>query len=325
MISPAPRPPVGGATLPAPLPILVVGSMAFDDLGLPTGQFDDTVGGSATYGAYAATTFAPVRLVAVVGKDFPGAELHALAARGADTSGVEIADGRTFRWAGRYSDNLSSRETLDTQLNVFAEFQPKIPASFADSPLVLLGNIHPALQLSVLAQVRAPRLVVADTMNFWIDGEPKLLREMLGAVDLLVINEEEVRQLADEHNVAKAAKRVCAMGPRHLIVKRGEYGALFFDASGAFFAPAYPLEDVVDPTGAGDSFAGGLLGYLAKTGDLSSEGLRRAVMVASATASFCVESVGPDRLKSLGERDVQERIHAFEKLLSFGASPLFAS
>lgn len=308
-----------------PLPILIVGSMAFDDLGLPTGQFDDTVGGSATYGAYAATAFAPVRLVAVVGKDFPEAELRALSARNADTAGIEIADGRTFRWAGKYSDNLSSRATLDTQLNVFADFQPKIPASFAETPLVLLGNIHPALQLSVLSQVKSPKLVVADTMNFWIDGEPKLLREMLSKIDLLVINEEEVRQLANEHNVAKAAKIVCGMGPKHLIVKRGEYGALFFDQNGAFFAPAYPLEDVVDPTGAGDSFAGGFLGYLAKTGDLSSAGLRRAVIVASATASFCVEAVGPARLAKLTEADVRARLDDFHKLVSFGTDPLFAS
>ncbi len=304
------------------LPILIVGSMAFDDLELPTGSFKDVVGGSATYGAYAATSFAPVRLVAVVGDDFPAAELSSLGARGADAAGVERAKGKTFRWAGRYSQNLSSRETLDTQLNVFADFSPKIPAEFQDSPLVLLGNIHPALQVRVLDQVSRPKLVVADTMNFWIEGEPAALAAMMKRVDLLVINEEEVRQLSGEHNIARAAAGVLKMGPKQLIVKRGEYGALLFDASGAFFAPAYPLEDVVDPTGAGDSFAGGLLGYLAEKGDVSPLALRKAIMVASACASFCVEAVGPARLAGLRRDEIATRLDAFRKLQDFGGGPL---
>ncbi len=303
-------------------PILIVGSMAFDDLELPSGAFKDVVGGSATYGAYAATSFAKARLVAVVGEDFPEAELSSLRARGADTDGVERAPGKTFRWAGRYSENLSSRETLDTQLNVFADFSPKIPAAFQDSPLVLLGNIHPALQARVLDQVSRPKLVVADTMNFWIEGEPAALAAMMKRVDLLVINEEEVRQLSGEHNVAKAAAGVLKMGPRQLIVKRGEYGALLFDAEGAFFAPAYPLEDVVDPTGAGDSFAGGLLGHLALSGDVSPLAMRKAIMVASACASFCVEAVGTGRLATLTRAEIATRLDAFRKLQDFGGGPL---
>ena len=306
------------------LPILIVGSMAFDDLELPTGKFPDVVGGSATYGAYAASTFAPVRLVAVVGSDFPEEQLTALSARGCDVAGVERrTDGKTFRWAGRYSDNLASRETLDTQLNVFASFDPKLPPSYRGTPLVLLGNIHPALQVSVLSQIERPRLVLADTMNFWIEGERKALGEMLARIDTLVINEEEVRQLSGEHNVAKAARATRKMGPKRIIVKRGEYGALLFDEEGAFFAPAYPLEDVVDPTGAGDSFAGGLVGYLARNGEITPLALRRAIMVASACASYCVEGVGTSRLATLTEGAVGSRIAEFHQLTHFGSADLF--
>jgi sugar/nucleoside kinase (ribokinase family) len=295
--------------------------MAFDDLQLPTGTFPDVVGGSATYGAYAATSFAPVRLVAVVGHDFPEEHLERLRRRGADVAGVERKAGETFRWAGRYSDNLASRETLDTRLNVFAHFEPRLPAGYAEAPFVLLGNIHPRLQLSVLDQVKGARFVVADTMNFWIEGEPKALAEMMKRVDALVINEEEVRQLAGEHNVHRAARAVQAMGPRIVIVKRGEYGALLFDDRGPFFAPAYPLEDVLDPTGAGDSFAGGLLGYLATQPEVSPVALRRAIMVASACASFCVEAVGTERLTRLTRDDVATRLDSFRSLMHFGNEP----
>ena len=225
--------------------------------------------------------------------------------------------------AGRYSANLASRETLDTQLNVFATFSPKLPASYVGTPLVLLGNIHPALQLSVLEQITQPKLVVADTMNFWIEGEPKALAAMLTKVDTLVINEEEVRQLSGEHNVAKAAREVRRRGPKRIIVKRGEYGALLFDEAGAFFAPAYPLEEVIDPTGAGDSFAGGLLGYLAKAGEVTPRTLRRGIMVASACASFCVEAVGAAKLAKLSEADVVTRLEAFRTLIHFGDEAFF--
>ena len=303
-----------------PLPILIVGSMAFDDLGLPHGSFKDVVGGAATYAAYAASTYAPIRAVGVVGEDFPKEQLRALEARGVDVRGVEHCKGKTFRWAGKYSANLSTRETLDTQLNVFATFDPKIPSDYTDSQLVLLGNIHPALQLSVLDQVKNPRFVAADTMNFWIEGEPRALAAMLTRIDTLVINEEEARLLSGEHNITKAAKAVRKKGPRRIIVKRGEYGALLFDDEGTFFAPAYPLEEVLDPTGAGDSFAGGLLGYLAhQSGDITPLGVRRAIMAASACASFCVEAVGTARLATLTREDILKRLHAFRSLMHFGA------
>jgi sugar/nucleoside kinase (ribokinase family) len=297
--------------------------MAFDDLQLPSGSFRDVVGGSATYGAMAATTFAPVQIVAVVGQDFPQATLDQLKARGVDIEGVDRREGKTFRWAGKYSDNLSSRETLDTQLNVFASFEPKLPERYTDASLVLLGNIHPALQLSVLEQVKRPKLVMADTMNFWIEGEPKALEAVLARIDTLVVNEEEVRLLTGEHNVSKAARMARKRGPKRVLVKRGEYGALLFDEQGAFFAPAYPLEDVVDPTGAGDSFAGGLLGYLATLPELTPLGLRRSIVIASVCASYGVEAVGTARLASLTQADVARRLDAFRALIHFGNELFF--
>lgn len=292
--------------------------MAFDDLELPSGAFKDVVGGSATYGSYTASVFAPVRIVAVVGGDFPASELAQLSSRGVDVSGVERAEGKTFRWAGRYANDLCSRETLDTQLNVFATFSPKLPPAYADTPFVLLGNIHPALQTAVLEQIKTPKLVIADTMNFWIEGEPRALEAMLARIDTLVVNEEEVRQLTGVHNVTKAAKEARKRGPKRIVVKRGEYGALLFDEEGPFFAPAYPLEEVVDPTGAGDSFAGGMLGFLAQSDDLSPLTLRKAIMVASACASFCVEDVGAKRLQNLTRQDVGARLAQFHSLTHFG-------
>jgi sugar/nucleoside kinase (ribokinase family) len=304
--------------------ILIVGSMAFDDLQLPSGTFGDVVGGSATYGALAASTFAPVKIVAVVGQDFPQATLDQLQARGVDTEGVDRrTEGKTFRWAGKYSDDLSSRVTLDTQLNVFANFEPRLPASYTDAELVLLGNIHPALQLSVLEQVKRPKLVAADTMNFWIEGEPKALKAVLARIDTLVVNEEEVRLLTGEHNVTKAARMARKLGPKRILVKRGEYGALLFDEQGAFFAPAYPLEDVVDPTGAGDSFAGGLLGYLATLPEITPLGLRRSIVIASVCASYNVEAVGSARLSTLTREDVARRLDAFRALIHFGNELFF--
>jgi sugar/nucleoside kinase (ribokinase family) len=296
-------------------PLLIVGSMAFDDLELPTIAAKNVVGGSATYSSYAASLFAPVRLVAVVGDDFPPGDLESLSRRGVDLAGVEKASGKTFRWAGRYDPTLMSRVTLETQLNVFADFKPKLPRAYLDSPFVLLGNIHPALQVEVLDQVDHPKLVIADTMNFWIEGEPDALAAMLKRIHILVINEEEARQLSGQHNICKAAKDILRRGPKRLIVKRGEYGALLFDGESTFFAPAYPLEDVVDPTGAGDTFAGGFAGYLAKTGDTSPAGLRRAIMVGSAAASFCVEAVGTAKIGRLSAADVNARLQLFQKLM----------
>lgn len=300
--------------------LLIVGSVAFDDLELPTGTFKDVWGGSASYASLAASLFSPVDLVAVIGEDFPESNLDALRKHGVQVEGVERAKGRSFRWAGRYDATLSSRVTLDTQLNVFADFRPKIPAASRRAPFVLLGNIHPTLQLEVLDQVERPRLVVADTMNFWISGEPKALRKLLERVDVLVINDEEARELGEHHNVSRAAKAILGMGPKHLVVKRGEYGALLFGhESSAFFAPAYPLEDVYDPTGAGDTFAGGFLGYLAHVdalgGAIDRAAMRRAIVAGSALASFCVEAVGPNRLLSLTGDHVRERLSAFKALV----------
>jgi sugar/nucleoside kinase (ribokinase family) len=299
-------------------PALIVGSLAFDDLEMPTGTFNDVLGGAATYSAICASLLTPVRLVGVVGTDFPAAVLEDLKQRGVDTAGVERANGKTFRWRGRYSADLASRTTLDTQLNVFADFRPRIPLPFRDTPFVLLGNIHPALQLEVLAQVEKPKLVMADTMNFWIKGEPKLLAQVLSKIDMLVINDEEARDLTGIHNLVKAAADIRKRGPARLIVKRGEHGALYFDDAGVFFAPGYPLEDVLDPTGAGDSFAGGLIGYIARVGEVDHQTIRRAIYFGSALGSFCVEGIGPKRLLDVGARDLAKRMDAFTKLVETG-------
>lgn len=298
-------------------PVLIVGSMAFDDLELPSGNQKDVVGGSATYAAYSASLFAPVQIVAVVGTDFPEQTLKDLSSHGIDVSGIEKAGGKTFRWAGRYAANLASRTTLDTQLNVFADFRPKIPAAYSSTPFILLGNIHPALQLEVLAQAKKPRLVAADTMNFWIEGERKALGEVLSKIDLLIINDEELRQLAQDHNVKRAAQRVLGMGPKRLVVKRGECGAMLFDDHGCFFAPAYPLENEVDPTGAGDTFAGALMGYLANEGELDAAAFRRALMMAGCVASFCVEDVGTRRTAELNLTRVSARLEELRSLVQF--------
>ncbi len=303
----------------SPAPVLIVGSMAFDDLELPTAKATDVVGGSATYAAMSTSLFAPARVVAVVGTDFPQATIETLEARGVDMSGVERAEGKTFRWSGRYADNLASRTTLDTQLNVFADFSPKLPESFRSSPFVLLGNIHPALQLQVLDSADAPRFVAADTMNFWIEGERPTLVKLLGRIDTLVINDEELRQLAEEHNIKKAARAVMSMGPKRLVVKRGEYGAMLFDEHGIFFAPAYPLEEEIDPTGAGDTFAGAFLGYLSREGAVNEGTLRRALMVAATVASFCVEGIGTARVQSLDRDTVAERLEVLRTLVRFSS------
>jgi sugar/nucleoside kinase (ribokinase family) len=280
------------------------------------------VGGSATYSSFAASSFAPVRVVGVVGDDFPEATLASMRARSIDTAGVERAEGLTFRWAGRYDADLVHRVTLDTKLNVFAAFAPKIPESYKDSPFVLLGNIHPALQLDVLEQVRSPKLVVADTMNFWISGEPKALAAMLKRIDTLVINDEEARQLSGAYNIRRAAREILSRGPKRLIIKRGEHGALLFDEHGVFAAPGFPLEDVVDPTGAGDSFAGGLVGYLACQPEISEYTLRRAMIHATAAASFCVEAVGTTKVATITQADVAARVALIRSLYDFGSSTM---
>ena len=297
--------------------VLMVGSMAFDDLELPSGKFDNVIGGAATYSALAATLFAPARMVAVVGEDFPTATLQTLEHRGADTQGVQRAAGKTFRWKGRYAADLSSRETLDTQLNVFADFSPQLPPEYRSSPFVLLGNIHPQLQLEVLSQVQRPRLVAADTMNFWIEGERATLHKMLSHIDTLIINDEELRLLAEDHNIRRSAQRVLTLGPKRLIVKRGDAGALLFEGPDAFFAPAMPLHEELDPTGAGDTFAGALMGYLASQGAVDHQTLRQAMLVGAAVASICVEGVGNSKLLEANETTVQARLDEIKQMLAF--------
>jgi len=294
--------------------VLIVGSMAFDDLELPTTSAKNVVGGAATYASLAASLFSPARIVAVVGEDFADKDIQSLNKRGIDTDGIERAKGKTFRWAGRYDANLAGRTTLDTQLNVFANFRPKLPRSYRSSEYVLLANIHPALQLEVLDQVEQPKAVFADTMNFWIEGEPDLLAKVLARVDVLVINDEEARQLSGVYPLPKAARLILHQGPKRIIIKRGEHGALLVDEAGMFWVPAFVLDEVVDPTGAGDTFAGALLGHLASTGDLSPAGLRRSLFVGAAVASFCVQAVGTAKLARLTREDVAARIEQLRAL-----------
>lgn len=296
-------------------PVLIVGSMAFDDLELPSGAEKNVVGGSATYAAVATTLYSAARVVAVVGDDFPSETIDRLKSRGVDVTGIEHAAGKTFRWAGRYAQNLASRETLDTQLNVFADFRPKLPAAFTDSRFVLLGNIHPALQLEVLAQMKAPELVVADTMNFWISGERKLLLDVLAKVDALVINDEELRQLSGDHNLKRGAQAVLAMGPKRLVVKRGDAGAMLFDDDSIFFAPAYPLETEVDPTGAGDTFAGAIVGFLAREGSPGRAAWKKALLAGATVASFCVEGVGTKRTFDVTHQALADRLGELMSIL----------
>jgi sugar/nucleoside kinase (ribokinase family) len=303
--------------------LLIVGSIAYDDLDMPSGEYRNVVGGSATYASLAASLLVRrggVRIVGVVGSDFSESILDEMRQRGVDTSGVERAAGRTFRWHGRYSSDLASRTTLDTQLNVFADFSPKIPADHRACAFALLGNIRPRLQLDVLDQMDPCKFVAADTMNFWITGEPADLARMLRRVDLLIINDEEARALSGIDNLVRAAVEIRKRGPRALVIKRGEFGALLFDESGTFFAPGYPLEEVIDPTGAGDSFAGGLMGYLASCGEVSPLAIRKALFFASALGSFCVEAVGPARLLAIDRSDLATRIGAFARLVDHGGN-----
>lgn len=295
--------------------LVVVGSVAFDTVEARGVRKEQVLGGSASFFSTAASYFTPVKLVAVVGEDFPEEHLAFFKKRDIVLDGLERRSGKTFHWSGKYSDDLGSRTTLDTQLNVFAEFRPTLPESYRRTPFVMLGNIQPALQLEVLAQAASPRLVAADTMNFWISGERQSLLEVLKRLDLLVINDEELLQLAEDHNVKRAARAVLALGPRRLIVKRGEHGALLFDADSTFYAPAYPLESEIDPTGAGDTFAGALMGYLASQRDLDQNTLRRAVMIAATVASFCIEDVGPRRVCGLTLADVAARLEELQALV----------
>jgi sugar/nucleoside kinase (ribokinase family) len=300
------------------LSLLVVGSVAFDALESPYGKVDRALGGAATYFALAASFFTPVSLVGIVGDDFTEKDAQIFRGRHIDTEGLERAAGKTFFWAGRYSENLNERLTLATDLNVFAGFKPRLPEKYKSSKYVFLANIAPDLQRDVLKQVKGkPKLAALDTMNYWIERTPAELRETLRHVDILMINDSETRQLSNEHNLLRAAKHIFKMGPSTLVVKRGEYGAMMVDKRGVFCVPAFPLEEPHDPTGAGDSFAGGFMGYLAGAKDLSDATLRRAMVYGSVMGSFTVERFGLDRLRVLKRSEIHARARHFAKLTQF--------
>lgn len=297
--------------------ILVAGSVALDRIETPFGRVDETLGGAATYFAAAASLFHPVQLVGVIGDDFPEEKLRFLEARGVDLAGLERARGPSFFWSGRYAYDLNTRETLETRLGVFADFRPKIPAEFRSSEWVFLANIDPELQLEVVTQVTAPRFVACDTMNYWIEGKRDALLELLPRVDALLLNESEARELSGDHNLSRAARWIRERGPGTVVIKKGEHGALLFTADTVFFAPGYPLEEVFDPTGAGDSFAGGFMGWLASVGNVDEEELRRAMIYGSATGSLVCERFGMERLIDVQMDEVHERVRAFRRLTAF--------
>jgi len=297
--------------------ILVVGSVAFDSVETPFGKAEKVLGGSASFFSVAASFFVPVSLVGVVGSDFGEKERAAFAGRDIDLGGLEQAEGLTFHWGGKYSFDLNSRDTLFTDLNVFQSFKPKIPAAYRQSKQVFLGNIDPELQRDVLDQVEKPDLVACDTMNFWISGRLEELKKTLARVDVLLINDAEARQLSGEWNLVKAARAIRGMGPKTLVLKKGEHGVIMFSEQGAFAAPAYPLEEVFDPTGAGDTFAGGFLGYLAGAPARDEATLRRAIVMGSTLASFCVEAFSLDRLLRLTRAEIDERFRLFKRLTHF--------
>ena len=297
--------------------LLVVGSMAFDSVRTPFGEASDVLGGSATYFSTAASFFTGVNLIAVVGEDFPEQHVDFLRSRKIDLDGLERREGKTFRWKGEYSYQLNEAQTLETHLNVLETFRPRIPEHYRKPEMLFLGNIDPELQLDVLEKVERPKIVACDTMNFWIEGKREALWRTLEKVDILVINDGEARALGEDSNLVQVAKRVLARGPKHLIVKRGEYGVLMFNEKHTFGAPALPLEQVKDPTGAGDTFAGGFMGHLASTGDYSDEGLRRAIIFGSVMASFTVEEFSLERLRHLDKRQIEDRYREFRRLTHF--------
>jgi sugar/nucleoside kinase (ribokinase family) len=294
--------------------------MAFDALETPFGKVDRIIGGSATYAALAASYFTqPIKQVSIVGGDFPQEEMDKLTDRGVDLEGVEIVkDGKSFFWSGRYHLDMNTRDTLVTELNVLAQFNPQLPESYKNVEYLMLGNLSPDVQISVINQLQnRPKLIIMDTMNFWMDIALDKLKEVLGMVDLLMVNDSEARQLSGEHSLVKAAMKIQAMGPKYLIIKKGEHGALLFEGRRVFSAPALPLEDVFDPTGAGDTFAGGFIGHMARTGDVSFEGMKTAIIMGSAMASFCVEKFGPNRLEELTASEIDERVNQFVDLAGF--------
>ncbi len=294
--------------------LLVVGSVALDSIFTPFGETADALGGSAVYFAVAGSLLHPVQVVGVVGGDFPVHDLEALAGRGIDWSGVERAEGESFRWKGKYSYDLQSRETLETRLGVFADFQPKIPADFRAAEYVFLGNIDPELQIGVLEQVKRPKLVVCDTMNYWIQGKRSVLLDLLSRVDLLMVNDSEARELSGDWNIHRAGRWILAHGPSRVVIKQGEYGALLIEPTRTFYVPAFPLETVFDPTGAGDAFAGGFMAYLARTGSLMEDNIRRAMVYGAAMGSYAVEQFGIRAFERIALPDVEARVRSFQDL-----------
>jgi sugar/nucleoside kinase (ribokinase family) len=294
--------------------LLVVGSVALDSIYTPFGETADALGGSAVYFSVAGSLLHPVHVVGVVGNDYPVGELERLAGRGIDWSGVEQVDGESFRWKGKYSYDLQSRETLETRLGVFADFQPKLPAALLDARFVFLGNIDPELQHNVLDQVTAPKLVVCDTMNYWIQRKKETLLKLLRRVDILMVNDSEARELSGDWNIHRAGRWILAHGPKRVVIKQGEFGALLLEPGRAFYVPAFPLEDVFDPTGAGDAFAGGFMGYLARTGAEDGDDMRRAMVYGAAMGSFAVSQFGIRGFEGITEVEVEQRVRAFRDL-----------
>jgi sugar/nucleoside kinase (ribokinase family) len=299
--------------------LVVVGSMAFDAIETPFGKSDKIIGGAGTYIAWCASNFTSVKQISVVGGDFPQAELDALTARGVNVEAVQIKkDEKTFFWSGKYHMDMNTRDTLVTELNVLGDFKPVVPESYQDCEFLMLGNLAPSVQMSVIEQLRVkPKLVVLDTMNFWMEIALGELKNVLTKVDVLMINDSEARQLSGDFSLVRAAKTIMAMGPKYLVIKKGEHGALLFHENSVFFAPALPLEEVFDPTGAGDTFAGGFIGHLAKTRDISFDNMKTAIIVGSAMASFCVEKFGTERLREITKADIDERLDQFVQLVNF--------
>ena len=300
--------------------LISVGTMAFDAIETPFGKTEKIIGGSAIYVAYAAAYFVkPIQQISIIGSDFPQEELDELRSRGVHLDGVEMVEGKkSFFWKGRYHADMNSRDTLITDLNVLADFDPRVPDSYQGADFLMLGNLMPKLQLNVIQELKQrPKLIVMDTMNFWMQSAMNDLRITLRYVDMLMVNDAEARELTGEYSLVKAAKLIMAMGPKYLIIKKGEHGALLFHGDQVFYAPALPLEDVFDPTGAGDTFAGGFMGYLAKTRDISFSNMKTAIIVGSAMASFCVEKFGPTRLKEITKPEIDQRIQQFKELVNF--------
>lgn len=300
--------------------LLIVGTVAFDAIETPFGKTNKILGGAATYISLAASHFnVESGIVSVVGGDFPKDFLQKLNQKNIDTSGIEIIeDGKTFFWSGKYHNDLNARDTLTTELNVLADFEPKVPEHFQNPDFLMLGNLHPAVQMDVIQQIpQRPKLVALDTMNFWMDNTWDELMEVIAKVDVITINDEEARQMSGEYSLVKAAQKIHKMGPQHVVIKKGEHGALLFNNGDAFFAPALPLEEVFDPTGAGDTFAGGFIGYLASTHDVSFENMKRAVISGSNLASFCVEKFGTERMLDLTKEEIQNRLQEFKQLTQF--------